>query len=139
MSQLVLSGAHIKLWINNVPYNVVQSLTLNVDYGEEEIRGIDVGYAQEIAPGRISVSGSVQGLRIKNEGGLQGQTIRPLFTDLLASPYISIRIQDRSTEEDIVYIPQAKVTSESHTASAKSTYKMSFNFIGMVPLFSLDR
>jgi hypothetical protein len=136
---IILVGAHIKVYINNKPYKVTQSITLTVDYGEEEIRGIDVGYAQEIAGGTYSVKGSVAGLRVKNSGGLQADGIRPLFVDMLASPYISIRIQDRSTGEDIVFIPVAKVTSESHIAATKSTYKMNFNFSGQVAQFALDR
>lgn len=136
---IILTGAQIKLYINNKPYKVTQSVSLAVDYGEEEIRGIDVGYAQEIAGGVYSVRGSVSGLRVKNSGGLQADNIRPLFLDMLASPYISIRIQDRSTGEDIVFIPQAKVTNENHVMATKSTYKMNFNFSGQVAQFALDR
>lgn len=136
---VTLVGAHIKLYINNQVYKVVQSLTITVDYGEQPIYGIDAAHAQEIAPTRLTISGSVNGLRIKNGGGLQAQNIRPLFVDLMASPYISIRIQDRSTGEDILYIPQAKVTQESHAMATKTTYKMNFSFIGQVPYFALDR
>lgn len=136
---IILTGAHIKIYINNQVYKTVQSISLTVDYGEQEIYGIDTLNAQEIAPTRLSVRGSVQGLRVKNSGGLQAQNIRPLFVDLLASPYISIRIQDRSTGEDILYIPQCKVSQESHVAATKSTYKMNFNFVGTVPLFAIDR
>lgn len=136
---IVLTGAHIKLYINNQVYKLVQSISITVDYGEQEIYGIDAEHAQEIAPTRLSVRGNVNGLRIKNSGGLQAQNMRPLFVDLIASPYISIRIQDRSTGEDILFIPNAKVSSESHSIATKSTYKMNFNFVGQVPLFALDR
>lgn len=136
---IILTGAHIKLYINNQVYKTVQSISITVDYGEQEIYGIDAEHAQEIAPTRLSIKGSVQGLRVKNSGGLQAQSIRPLFVDLMASPYISIRIQDRSTGEDILYIPAAKVSQETHTMATKSTYKMNFNFVGQVPYFALDR
>jgi hypothetical protein len=136
---LVLSGANIKLYINNKVYNVVQSVTFSVDYGETEIYGIDAVYAQEIATTRVSVRGSVQGIRLKLSGGLQGANIRPLFTDIAASPYISLRISDRYSGEDIIFIPNAKVTRESHTIASKTTYKLSFDFVGQVPLFALDR
>lgn len=135
----ILSGAMIKLYINNQLYKVGQSVSFVVDYGEEEIYGIDSNFPQEIAPARSSVRGSVQGLRVKYSGGLQAANIRPLWTDMLSSPYISIRIQDRSTGEDILFVPQAKVTRENHTASTKSTYKLNFDFIGQIPMFALDR
>lgn len=137
--QLTLSGAAIKLYVNNKLYKTVQSISLSIDYGESEIYGIDSPYPQEIAPGRITVRGSVSGIRLKNSGGLQASDLRPAFNDTTASPYISIRIQDRATGEDIVFIPKAKVTRENHAISTKSTYKLNFDFTGQVPFFSMDR
>lgn len=137
--QRTLSGAHIKLYINNVLYKVTNNVSFMVDYGETEIYGIDCVYPQEIAPTRVSVKGSVSGMRVKLSGGLQAQNIRPLFMDILASPYISIRIQDRSTGEDILFIQNAKTSKESHTIAAKSTYKLNFEFSGQIPYFALDR
>lgn len=136
---IILVGAHIKLYINNKVYNVVQSISILVDYGTTPIYGIDAAHAQELAPGRLTVSGTVSGLRVKNGGGLQASSIRPLFVDMMAAPYISIRIQDRATGEDILYIPQCAVSNESHSAATKTTYKMNFNFLGQVPYFALDR
>jgi hypothetical protein len=136
---LVLTGAHIRLYVNNKLYKEVQSVGLNMDYGETEIYGIDSAYPQEIAPGKTMVRGSVNGIRIKYSGGLQAAALRPLFTDIAASPYVSIRIQDRQTGEDIVFIPNAKVTRENHMIATKSTYKLNFEFVGQIALFALDR
>ena len=136
---LVLSGAHIRVYLNNAVYKVAQSVTLNVDYSEDAIYGIDSPWAQEIAGGRASVKGSIRGLRLKYSGGLQGNNLRPGFGDLAASSYISIRIQDLSTGEDIAFIPNAKVSDESHSVATKGTYKLNFNFVGQIVLFSLDR
>jgi hypothetical protein len=136
---IVITGAQIKIYINNKVYKELTSVSFNVDYGEVETYGIDALYPQEIAPTKIMVRGSVQGLRIKMSGGLQGVTMRPLFVDAAASPYVSIRIQDRSTGEDIIFIPNAKITRESHTIATKATYKVNFDFVGQIPLFALDR
>lgn len=136
---LILAGAHIKLYVNNKVYKEVQSISLDVDYGETEIYGIDSAYPQEIATTRIVVRGSVRGIRQKYSGGLQASNLRPLFTDLAASPYISIRIQDRSTGEDIVFIPNCKVTRENHQIQAKGIYRLNFDFVGQIPQFALDR
>jgi hypothetical protein len=136
---LVLTGAHIKLYINNKVYKEVQSISLSIDYGETEIYGIDAAYPQEIAPTKITVRGSCTGIRVKLSGGLQSANMRPLFQDIAASPYISIRIQDRDSSEDIVFIPNCKVTRESHSIATKATYKLSFDFVGQIPLMALDR
>lgn len=136
---LVMTGAQIKLYLNNKFYKQVQAVSLVIDYGETERYGIDSPWPQEIAGTKVSVRGSVTGLRIKLSGGLQGSNLRPLFSDMAASPYISIRIQDRSTGEDIVFIPKAKVTKENHTVPAKGSYKLNFDFAGVIPLMALDR
>jgi hypothetical protein len=65
--------------------------------------------------------------------------MRPLYSDLMASPYISIRIQDRRSSEDIIFIPNAKVTRETHTIAMKGVYRLNFDFVGQVPQFALDR
>lgn len=136
---IVLAGAHIKLYMNNKVYKVAQNVTFTVDYDERGIHGIDAMYAQEIASNKITVSGNVNGLRVKQSGGLQAEELRPLFQDAAAAPYVSLRIQDRSTGEDIIFIPNCKVSNEGHTAAVKGTYKLNFSFVGQIPLFALDR
>lgn len=136
---VVITGAQINLYINNQLYKEVESLSFTIDYGEYEIDQIDSPYPAEIAGGKIRVTGSVNGLRLKLSGGLQAKNMRPLFSDVSAAPYISIRVSDRSTQEDIIFIPQCKVSNETHTVPNKGTYKLNFSFIGMVPYFALDR
>ena len=92
MAGKVITGAQIKVYINGVVYNEVQQLDYNIDYGEEAIYGIDSIFPQEIRTTRISVSGSLSGIRIENSNGLQGQAIRHGIRDSLFSPYISISI-----------------------------------------------
>lgn len=136
---LVLTGANIKLYVNNKVYRNVQAVYLSVDYGETEIYGIDAAYAQEIASTKVTVRGSVQGIRVKLSGGLQADNLRPLFMDLAAAPYVSLRIQDRYSGEDIIFIQNAKVTRETHSIVTKSVYRLNFDFVGQIPLFALDR
>lgn len=136
---IILAGPHIVIYVNNKMYKECQSFSMTVDYGETEIYGIDTEYAQEIAPTKIMVRGSIAGLRVKYSGGIQAYNLRPLYTDTQAGPYVSIRVTDRQSGEDIVFIPKAKVTRETHSAVNRSTYKLNFDFVGQVPLFALDR
>ena len=136
---VAITGAQISIFWNNNQYKEVADISFTVEYGEEPIYGIDSPYIQEISGGKISVTGQVKSFRLKQSGGLQGKSLRPLFTDVSAAPYVGLRVSDRSTGEDIIFIPQCKVTSESHTIPAKGVYMINFSFIGMVPLFALDR
>lgn len=139
MAQATISGAHIKIYINGVVYNEAQQLDYTIDYGEEPIYGIDSVFPQEIKITRVSVQGSISGLRIANSNGLQGYNITPGIRGAIFAPYISIRIQDRRTGEDILFIPYAKVINEKLNVNAKGIARLTFNFTGLQPQQPLDR
>ena len=135
---IVISGGLVRLFLNNVVYSVTQSVTLNISTGEYEIRGINSPYSQEIAGGgAISATGSIRGVRTKNSAGLQGKNARPLFSDVAASSYVSLRLEDRSTGETLWSIPKAKISRINETVATKGTYKLDFDFIGQILFFPL--
>lgn len=136
---VTITGAHIEIFWNNLQYKEVADVTFTVDYGEEEIYGIDSPYAQEIAGGKVTVSGQINGFRLKLSNGLQAKNLRSLFSDVSASPYVSLRISDRSTSEDLIYLPQTKISSETYTFPNKGTVKLNFNFKAIIAFFPLDR
>lgn len=137
--QRTISGAHIKIYINGIVYNESQQLDYTFDYGEEPIYGIDSPHPQEIKISRISVTGNISGVRVANSNGLQGQGIRSGIRQSTFSPYISLRVQDRRTGEDILFIPFAKVTKESSSVNAKGVMKTNFSFTGLQGQQPLDR
>jgi hypothetical protein len=136
---IVLSGALVRIYINNKLYREAQQVQYVLDSGETEIYGIDSPFPQEIASTRTMVSGSISGIRIRNSGGLQSYNAKPLITDIIKSLYVSIRIQDRSSGEDLLFIPNAKITQQSVQASVKGIVRLNFNFKGLVGFESLDR
>jgi hypothetical protein len=136
---MVLTGALIKILINNKEYGVAQNVQYTLDFSESAIYGIDSSWPQEIASGRCSVSGSISGLRMQGSAGSQGFQATSLFRDIQSAPYISIRIQDRVSSEDILFLPYAKIKTESTTIGIKNTVKVSLSFEGLVPYQPLDR
>jgi hypothetical protein len=137
--QRVISGAHIKLYVNGVVYNEVQQIDYLLDYGEEPIYGIDSIFPQEIKVSRVSIQGNVSGIRVISSNGLQGYNLRPKITDSYFAPYVSLRIVDRRTGEDIMFIPHARVTSEKMSVSAKGNVSVNFSFTGLQGQQTLDR
>jgi hypothetical protein len=138
-NSLIVTGALIRVYLNNKVYSVAQSVSLEYDAGEYEIRGINSPYAQEIAGGgAISAKGSIKGIRVKNSGGIQGSNGRPLFSDVAASSYISIRIEDRSTGETIWSAPKSKITRVSETTQIKGVYFLSIDFVAQILYWPLD-
>jgi hypothetical protein len=139
MSQRTVAGAHVKVLINGVTYNEVQELQYTIDYGEEPIYGIDSIFPQEIKTTRISIQGSIKGVRVANSNGLQGYNIRPGIRSSMFAPYISIRVYDRRTGEDILFVPFARVSNENSSVNAKGIMTTSFNFTGLQGQQPLDR
>lgn len=139
MGQKTIAGAQIKVYINGIVYNEVQQLDWNIDYGEEPIYGIDSVFPQEIKITRILVSGTLSGVRLENSNGLQGQAIRQGIRDSIYAPYISIRIFDRKSGEDILWVPSAKVVNEKVSVGIKGIMKTSFSFVGLQAQQPLDR
>lgn len=137
-SSVVLQGAECKMYISGKLYPEVQSINYTIDYGEREIFGIDSQYAQEVAPTRVVVQGSVQGVRVKFTGGLQGYEARAKINQILHAAYTSLRVKDRRSDIDIFFLPQMKVTSETITIPAKGVVQLNFNFRGIIPYNELD-
>ena len=136
--QVVLRAADVKIFIGGKVYPEVQSIAYTIDYGETSIYGIDQVFPQEIAPGKVTVMGTVSGIRIKGLGGLQGYGIRSKINEVLYAPYVSIRIKDRHSDSDILWIPNAKISREELSMQAKGIGRLNFNFIGIVPYNALD-
>jgi len=136
---MVLNGALVKIFINNRLYGQAQQIQYSIDWGESSIYGIDSSWPQEIASGRCSVTGTIAGLRMQGSAGSQGIQATPLFRDIQSAPYISIRIQDRVSSEDILFIPYAKIKTESNTIGIKNTVKVTLSFEGLIPYQPLDK
>jgi hypothetical protein len=135
---VVLTGAHIKLFIGGTLYNEVQSISVNISYAETPIYGIDSSLPQEIVSGNISVDGQVTGVYVKQSNGLQGKNIMTKLKDKLSQPYVSLEIRDRATDDKILFIPQIKISNEQYSIGAKSAIKYSFSFAGIMPMTSAD-
>lgn len=134
----VITGAEVKIYLGGKLFPEAQSVSYTIDYGETEIWGIDSQYPQEITPTRISVQGTISGIKVKMTGGLQGYNARPKITDILFGSYVSLELRDRQTNSKLLFIPQMKVTSETFSAQAKGTAKLSFKFKGIVPYNEID-
>lgn len=136
---VTLPGANVRIFLNGNVYNEAQQCSWTIDYGENEIYGIDSAFPQEIGSTRYRVAGSVTGVRIKNSGGLQSYNARPRVEDLVRAEYITIRIQDRQSGEDLLYLPNAKIGKQNYQTSAKGIVRLSFDFSALVGFEPLDR
>ena len=138
MQSIVLKGSECKLLIGGKLYPEAQSVSYSIDYGETEIYGVDSIFPQEITTTRVSVQGSVSGIRLKLSGGLQGKDALTKINQKLFAPYVSIEIIERQSDTKLIFIPQCKITRESMQIDAKGIVKLSFTFKGIIPYNALD-
>jgi hypothetical protein len=136
--QTTIVGAHLKLYLSGVLYNNVQSVSYTIDYGEQEIYGIDSHFAQEIVTSKVLVTGTVSGVKLTLDGGTQGAMVRSKINEILYSPYTSLRLKDRKSNFEFFFLPQMKVTSESINIQAKGVVTISFSFKGIIPYNDMD-
>ena len=127
MASVTLSGAQIKLLINDVEYGQAQAIQYTIDTADQEIYGIDSIFPQEIAPSRSQVYGTISGLRVNNFD-LQSMGIRDNNSTFLGSGYSSIRLVSRVDGKNIIEIPMARISNEQFSVSAKGTAKVTFSF-----------
>jgi hypothetical protein len=135
---VTVSGAQVKLLINDIEYGQAQSIQYTIDTADQEIYGIDSIFPQEIAPVRSQVYGAISGIKVANFD-LQSMGIRDNNDTVLGSGYSTIRLVDRKTGKNINNIPTARISNEQFSVSAKGTAKISFNFRAILAIQSGDK
>jgi len=150
MQTVTITGARLRLVINNKVVGLATSISYSVDYGKKALRGIDTPFPQEIVPGQQTVKGTIaciriQGMSLESYGIVSPQlstVTTPLgegapspgtpATGLLADSYISIALIDRITGEAVFQADQASVLSQNWSVGARGIMQGSFEFEGVV-------
>lgn len=135
---IIVSGALCRLYVNNTVYKVAQSVSIELDNGTSPRYGINSPDPQELVSTQRSVRGSVKQIRVKQSGGLQGSNALPLFSDLAAGNYVSLRLEDRSTGETLWSLPKARIGKITESVQTKGLYLISFDFVGILLYYPLD-
>lgn len=126
-----LTGAKLKVFINNRIFGVATGLDYTIDTGRKVTYGIDKVNAFEIAPGQTSIKGRIECVRTHFDGGLEGRGISTAETDILAEKYITIQLVDRLTDKVIIKIHDAVVSRQSWDVKSKELMRGSFEFEGL--------
>lgn len=126
-----LRGPDIKVFINGRIYAPVTSFRFNTATGRRPIMGIDQGTPFELAPGPQHVTGTIEVLRIRNSGGLEGAGIAAPESLILQEKYFTLTVIDRVTDSVILQIDEAALVDQNWSAVAKGVVAGSFSFEGM--------
>lgn len=108
-----ISGAELKVYINNTIFGICSAIEWTVDSGRRAIRGIDRNTPVEIAEGPATIRGSMQVTRLRRDGGLEGRGITTFPHKFQLEKYISIRVVERGTES-VVFATDRALVKEQH-------------------------
>jgi hypothetical protein len=128
-----LSGARCVLRLNGKIVGFAFNISWKISTAVTEIMTIDDYFPHELAPSRISVSGTISGFRIPGSGPTQ-QLLQADALSFLHQRYIQIEVRDTQTDNLIFLTKHALVTSRSEniSTSALATMKLDFKAIGWV-------
>lgn len=133
-----LTGASLKLYINEKLFGLASSFTFQTTGNRRPIHGIDQPNAFELAPAANDVNGSITCMRIRLDGGLEGRGIAANDINIAAEKYISIMLVDRISDTVIFRVNQAAIDNQSWSIDARGIMKGSFSFQGITSINDSD-
>lgn len=126
-----LTGAGLKLYVNNRVFGIVVSFEWSADGGRRAIMGLDQIVPFELAPGGNTVKMKIDCIRIKNDGGLEGRGIAASDHNLLLEKYISIILVDRHTGKTVFKCDRAAVNTQTWRVEARGLMRGSITLEGI--------
>lgn len=128
---LVLTGAHVLLYINGRQVGRVTSFVWSPRRTVRRIQGIDTLLASELAPGPVSVSGQIGLIRTRRDGGAEGAGLMAPPPDLTREQYVSLLLKDRIADTVIFRADQCMVDSQSWRSETKNIISGTVTFEGI--------
>lgn len=126
----IMTGARAIIRLNGKVIALCNSLNYEYTTMWEELRGIDDLLPNELVPTSIGVRGSMSIFRTPNgspiSAFLQSDMLRPMIW-----PYMTIEIRDARTDELLLKIPRAVITSRSETYAPRVLVTSQLSFIGI--------
>ena len=113
------SGARCVLKINGDVAAFAFGISWTIETQNTEIRTIDNYMPYELAPNIISISGSLNGFHVPGKGA-SALLIQAQALDFLFHKYITIEVRDSVTDNLLLYVPQAVITSRQETVAVEN-------------------
>ena len=127
-----IAAAHLRLFLNGKLFGAcmgVPALTIQSNWAE--LREIDSVVARQLTPRTYSVTGTIQVLRGRSTGGLEGMGLTATGSSMLLQKYLTIELQDRITDDIVMSIHECQIDNQSWKIDAKGLVIGTFNFRGL--------
>lgn len=127
MQPQILSGAHLKCYINNSLAGYVTGFNYSVVTNHRAIEAIDNVQAQELAPSSYSVAASFSIISSRVLMGLEGAGVAVYADQLPRHKYLDIVLLDKVTGRIVFQAINAVIDAQSWTAQAKGLMSGQFS------------
>jgi hypothetical protein len=126
-----VAGAHLKCYVNGTLLGYVAAIPAwNVTSSWGELRELDSVSARQLTPRAYGCSGTIQVIRGRGTGGLEGAELVPSGSNMLLQKYLTIEIQDRITQ-DVVYRAVQCAIDNQQWQIQRGIVMGTFNFKGI--------
>ena len=122
-----LSGARCVLRANGNIIGFAFAISWKISTDAVEINTIDDYMPYELAPSRISVTGTISGFRIPGSGP-GNLNLQANVESFLHQKYIEIEVRDSQTDNVIFLTRKALITDRSENIKSESLSEMTLNF-----------
>jgi hypothetical protein len=126
-----LRGADLQLYINGRLFAICTGIRFEASAGRHAIYGIDQFTPFELAPGAASIKGTVDCVRIRASGGLEGAGVAAPESLLMQEKYFSMALVDRLTDTIVLQVEAASLDAQNWQVAAKGEMAGSFSFTGL--------
>ena len=130
MRPKALRAADLQVYINGKLFAIATGLRWSAENGRHAIYGIDQYIPFELAPGTAAIKGTVECIRLRQDGGLEGYGVSAPESKLLFEKYFSLAVVDRSTDTVILAVDEAAIGSQNWQVNAKGELTGNFAFEG---------
>jgi hypothetical protein len=126
-----LRGADIKVFINGQLFPPATSLRFSATTGRHAIRGVDSHTPFELASGPAEVKGSIEVLRKRASGGLEGAGVVAPEEKILLERYFSLTVVDRLSDTVVLQIDEAALVDQNWSFPGRGIVTGNFSFEGL--------
>ena len=120
MRSLLLTGAQVVLYVNGVRFGRVTGFSWTSDTPRKKVYAVDSVVPFELATTISSISGSLNVLRMSQDGAAEGAGMVAPIQDLSREKYFRLLLVDITSGSVLFQADQCSVETQSWTARTRS-------------------
>lgn len=126
-----MTGARVILRLNGKIAASFSQVSWDIQTEGKEIQTIDDYLPYEIAPSRVSVTGTLGGFRIPGQGATT-ELIQANVMSFLMQKYVAIEVRDSQTQQLLFFTAKAQITgrSESYQSENLASVTLKWKAVG---------